>query len=175
MTKIIGVIGAGLMGNGIAHVASLAGYTVKLVDINPDQLKRARETIAANLSRQAKRGKIGDKAVKDALARIEFGADYGLLADCDVVIEAATENERVKTELYKAIAPHLKKDAIIASNTSSIPITRGAGLPARRNCSRMYCLSKSLTVPQSRCNSSATSLTVLVRHRRPTKYANRLV
>ena len=124
MIRSIGVIGAGQMGNGIAHVAALAGFDIKLVDNNPKQLAKARDTIAANMGRQAKRGKVTEKAVTEALARIQTGADYALVKDCDVVIEAATEDASVKGEIYKAVCATLKKDAILATNTSSIPITR---------------------------------------------------
>jgi 3-hydroxybutyryl-CoA dehydrogenase len=124
MIRSIGVIGAGQMGNGIAHVAALAGFDVKLVDSNPKQLAKARETIAGNMSRQAKRGIVTEAATKEALARIETGANYALVKDCDVVIEAATEDAAVKGEIYKSVCATLKKDAILATNTSSIPITR---------------------------------------------------
>ncbi|MSO71313.1 MAG: 3-hydroxybutyryl-CoA dehydrogenase [Alphaproteobacteria bacterium] len=124
MIRSIGVIGAGQMGNGIAHVAALAGFDVKLVDSNAKQLAKSRDTIAGNMSRQAKRGKVTEKATADAMARIQTGADYALVKDCDVVIEAATESEAVKGEIYKSVCATLKKDAILATNTSSIPITR---------------------------------------------------
>jgi 3-hydroxybutyryl-CoA dehydrogenase len=122
--KTIGVIGAGQMGNGIAHVAALAGCEVRLVDIDPAQIAKAKETIAENLGRQLRREKISQKDRDAALARIRTGTDMALLGDCDFVIEAATENEEIKREILKKICPLLRADAIIASNTSSISITR---------------------------------------------------
>jgi 3-hydroxybutyryl-CoA dehydrogenase len=129
--KTIGVIGAGQMGNGIAHVAALAGCEVRLVDIDPAQIAKAKETIAENLGRQLRREKISQKDRDAALARITTGTDMALLGDCDFVIEAATENEEIKREILKKICPLLRADAIIASNTSSISITRLAAATDR--------------------------------------------
>jgi 3-hydroxybutyryl-CoA dehydrogenase len=129
--KTIGVIGAGQMGNGIAHVAALAGCEVRLVDIDPAQIAKAKETIAENLGRQLRREKISQKDRDAALARIRTGTDMALLGDCDFVIEAATENEEIKREILKKICPLLRADAIIASNTSSISITRLAAATDR--------------------------------------------
>ena len=120
----LGVIGAGLMGNGIAHVAALAGIPVALVDVNPAALEKALGTITKNLERQTTRGNIPDGAKEAALGRIATGTDYALFADCDLVIEAATENEAIKRKIFEALIPNLRADAMIASNTSSIPITR---------------------------------------------------
>jgi 3-hydroxybutyryl-CoA dehydrogenase len=120
----LGVIGAGLMGNGIAHVAALAGIPVALVDVNPAALQKALGTITKNLERQTTRGNIPDGAKEVALARITTGTDYALFADCDLVIEAATENEEIKKKIFASLCPTLKPAAMIASNTSSIPITR---------------------------------------------------
>jgi 3-hydroxybutyryl-CoA dehydrogenase len=131
MVHKIGVIGAGQMGNGIAHVAALAGYEVKLVDIDPKRLEQALDLIHQNMGRQIKRGLISEADRKAALARIETGTDYGLFEDCDVVIEAATENEAVKREILKELCPRLKPEAIIATNTSSISITRLAAATDR--------------------------------------------
>ncbi|MDZ4735539.1 MAG: 3-hydroxybutyryl-CoA dehydrogenase [Rhodospirillaceae bacterium] len=122
--KTVGIIGAGQMGNGIAHVAALAGCDVRLVDIDPAQIAKAKDTIAENLGRQLRREKISQKDRDAALARITTGTDMSLLGDCDFVIEAATENEAVKREILKTICPLLRADTIIASNTSSISITR---------------------------------------------------
>ena len=122
--KKIGIIGAGQMGNGIAHVASLAGYDVVLMDISADALKAARETVEGNMVRQINRGLIKDSDMAPALKRIKTGESYDLFKDCDVVIEAASENEEVKREILKALCPKLRADALIASNTSSISITR---------------------------------------------------
>jgi 3-hydroxybutyryl-CoA dehydrogenase len=124
MVQTIGVIGAGQMGNGIAHVCALAGYSVKLVDIDPKRLDDALSQIHQNMGRQIKRGLITEGERTAGLARIETGKDYALFRDCDVVVEAATENEDVKREILKQLCPNLKPDAIVASNTSSISITR---------------------------------------------------
>ncbi len=124
MIKSIGIIGAGQMGNGIAHVCALKGLEVKLVDVSEAQLAKATETIEANLARQVRRGTVGEDERTAALGRIATGTDLDMLSDCDVVVEAASENEAVKTEIYKAVCPVLKPDAILASNTSSISITR---------------------------------------------------
>ncbi len=120
----IGVIGAGQMGGGIAHVCALAGFDVAVTDINEETLQRGREAIEHNLSRQAARGTISEEARAAALARIRMGLDYSLFADCDMVIEAATEKEEVKREIFKKLTPALRPDALIATNTSSISITR---------------------------------------------------
>ena len=131
MIRKIGVIGAGQMGHGIAHVCALAGYDVKLADVNAAQLVAAMGYIDQNMARQVKRGVVTDADRKAALARIATGTDYGMFADCDVVIEAATENEAVKRDILKKLCPTLKPDAIIASNTSSISITRLAAATDR--------------------------------------------
>ncbi|RYJ02686.1 MAG: 3-hydroxybutyryl-CoA dehydrogenase [Acetobacteraceae bacterium] len=122
--KTLGVIGAGLMGNGIAHVAALSGVPVVLVDVNPAALEKALATIGKNLDRQASKGGIPAGAKEAALARITTGTDFSGFADCDLVIEAATENEEIKKKIFASLCPVLKPDAILASNTSSIPITR---------------------------------------------------
>ena len=131
MIKTIGVIGSGQMGSGIAHVCALTGFDVRLVDIDAAQLARATETIGAKLSRQAARGKIAEGDAAAALERIETGTDNALFGDCDLVVEAATENEQVKVDLLSKLCPALKPDALIASNTSSISITRLAAATDR--------------------------------------------
>jgi len=131
MIRTIGVIGAGQMGNGIAHVAALNGYNVKLVDVDVYQVDKAKETIDQNMGRQVKRGVIADADRKAALARITAGQDYHLFNDCDLVIEAAVENEEVKRDILKKLCPMLKPEAMIASNTSSISITRLAAATDR--------------------------------------------
>jgi 3-hydroxybutyryl-CoA dehydrogenase len=123
-TDKVGVIGAGQMGNGIAHVCSLAKIQVTLVDVNEAQLKKALETIDRNMSRQVKRGLITEADHQDALKRINVGQKFDLFKDSDFVIEAATEKEEVKKEIMKTLCPVLRPDAMIASNTSSISITR---------------------------------------------------
>jgi 3-hydroxybutyryl-CoA dehydrogenase len=119
------------MGNGIAHVAALAGMDVRILDINEEVLKQALETIDHNMQRQVRRGMIQDPERKAALKRIKTGTDYAQLKDCDIVVEAASENEQVKREILKKLCPVLKADAIIASNTSSISITRLAAVTDR--------------------------------------------
>lgn len=123
MIQKIGVIGAGQMGNGIAHVAALAGYDVKLVDISRDQLEKAVKTIEGNLSRQAKKGKISDEDMKGALGRITTDTTMDF-SESDLVIEAATEDEAVKRDIYAKVCPTLKPEAILCTNTSSISVTR---------------------------------------------------
>jgi 3-hydroxybutyryl-CoA dehydrogenase len=120
----VGIVGAGQMGNGIAHVSALAGLPVTMVDINPAALDRAVTTIARNMERQLGRKLITEEQRDAALARITTGTDYALFADVDFVVEAATEKEAVKVEVFKALCPHLKPSAMVASNTSSISITR---------------------------------------------------
>jgi len=120
----IGVIGAGQMGGGIAHVCALAGLDVVVTDISEEALQRGRQAIEHNLSRQVARGTIREEDKNAALARIHAGLDYAAFGDCDMVIEAATEKEEVKREIFKKLTPALKPDALIATNTSSISITR---------------------------------------------------
>jgi len=120
----VGVIGAGQMGNGIAHVCALAGMKVSLLDVDPEQLNRALEVIDTNMGRQVRRGLISDDERAAAIERIETGTDYSMFKDADIVIEAATENEAIKREILKALCPVLGAEAIIATNTSSISVTR---------------------------------------------------
>ncbi len=122
--KTVGVVGAGQMGNGIAHVSALSGLNVRLLDVNDERLKSGVESIKKNLGRQAERGKISGDDMAQALKRIKTSIDYRQFADCDLVIEAATENEQIKREIFKLLIPHLKPEAIICTNTSSISITR---------------------------------------------------
>ncbi len=120
----IGVVGAGQMGNGIAHVCALAGHEVMLEDVNREALDKARKTIEKNLHRQVGKGLIKDKEAEAALARIKTVASLEDLKNCDLVIEAATENEQIKRKIFQDLCKTLKKDAMIATNTSSISITR---------------------------------------------------
>jgi 3-hydroxybutyryl-CoA dehydrogenase len=124
MIQKIGVVGAGQMGNGIAHVCATNGFEVRLLDANPDSLAKALATIAGNMDRQIKKGAMTQEAKDAAIARIATGTDFAIFSDSDLVIEAATENEAVKREIFKKLCPHLKKSALVASNTSSISITR---------------------------------------------------
>lgn len=122
----VGVIGAGQMGNGIAHVFALAGYDVLLTDVSEEALKKALATVAKNLDRQVKGGKITE-ADKDAtLGRIRTTMTLTDLGPSDLIIEAATEKEAVKNAIFAELLPHLKPETILTSNTSSISITRMA-------------------------------------------------
>jgi len=120
----VGVVGAGQMGNGIAHVCALAGLAVTLTDLRAEAIEKAMATMRGNMDRQIKRNLIKPEDKDAALARIATATDLAALGDCDFVIEAATENEEVKRSIYKALCPHLKPSAMVASNTSSISITR---------------------------------------------------
>jgi 3-hydroxybutyryl-CoA dehydrogenase len=124
MIEKVGVIGAGAMGNGIAHVCSLAHLDVNLVDISEPQLDKALDTIKGNMGRQIRRQLITEGDRDAALKRIKTSTQYDDLKDCDIVIEAATEKEEIKKEIMKKVSPMLKPSALIASNTSSISITR---------------------------------------------------
>ncbi len=122
--KSVGVIGAGQMGNGIAHVLALADYDVLLNDVNQDALDSAMATIEGNMARQASRGKISDEAMRAALDRIQTTLDLPALGRTDLVIEAATEREAIKQAIFEDLQPHLLPHTILTSNTSSISITR---------------------------------------------------
>ncbi|KRE09809.1 3-hydroxybutyryl-CoA dehydrogenase [Bosea sp. Root381] len=129
--RTIGIIGAGQMGNGIAHVAAVAGFDVRLHDLAEDRIKAALATIDGNMARQVAKGAIGDEVRRDAMAKITPAPSLSGLADCDLVIEAATENEEIKRKIFNAACEHIKPDAILASNTSSISITRLAAATDR--------------------------------------------
>jgi 3-hydroxybutyryl-CoA dehydrogenase len=120
----IGVIGAGQMGSGIAHVSSLAGFEVKLNDLSSDRIKAGIATINGNMARQVSRKRISEEERQAALERITPAETLDALGDCDLVIEAATEKEDVKRTIFATVCPLLKPEAIIGSNTSSISITR---------------------------------------------------
>ncbi len=120
----VGVIGAGQMGNGIAHVFALAGYDVLLTDISAEALDKALATISRNLDRQVSRGKISAEDKAAAMARIRTTMDIAEIGPCDLIIEAATEREDVKNKIFASLAPHLGPQTILTSNTSSISITR---------------------------------------------------
>jgi 3-hydroxybutyryl-CoA dehydrogenase len=122
--RTIGVIGAGQMGGGIAHVAAVSGFDVRLVDVSPEQLAGALQRMAALLDRQISKGQSTEDAKAEAMARIRTGTDNELFGECELVIEAATENEKVKHQIFEKLIPSLRPDALIASNTSSISITR---------------------------------------------------
>ena len=122
--KKIGVIGAGQMGNGIAHVCAIAGYDVKLNDISEDRIKAGLATINGNMQRQVSKALISEGDRQTALARIVPAAAFKDLADCDLVIESASEKEEVKKKIFIELSALMPKDALLASNTSSISITR---------------------------------------------------
>ena len=133
MTELIriGVVGAGQMGRGISHVCALAGLDVVLADVSPEVLARSLETIDANLGRQVARGRIKEDEKAAALKHIRTTTDFAAFGDRDMVIEAATEKEEVKREVYKQLVPKLKPETLIATNTSSISITRLASATDR--------------------------------------------
>jgi 3-hydroxybutyryl-CoA dehydrogenase len=127
----VGVIGAGQMGNGIAHVCALAGLPVVLLDANAEALPRTMAAMAKALDRQVGKGSITVEAKDQALARIQTTTDYAEFAACDFVIEAATEREEIKHAIFKTLTPHLAAGAMLATNTSSISITRLAAATDR--------------------------------------------
>ena len=120
----VGVIGAGQMGNGIAHVFALAGYDVLMNDISPEAMEKALSTIDKNLDRQVTRGKISAEDKAAAMARITTTTRVEDIARTDLVIEAATEREDIKNKIFESVVPHLRPETILTSNTSSISITR---------------------------------------------------
>lgn len=122
--KKIGIIGAGQMGNGIAHVIAVSGYQVALNDIKKDAVDRAFEVMSKNMGRQVAKGIITEDDRKASLERIKYAPDFKALGDCDLVIEAATEDEALKRRIFNDLCQHLKPEAMVASNTSSISITR---------------------------------------------------
>ena len=122
--ETVGIIGAGQMGGGIAHVTALAGYNVLLFDIAPANIEKGIATISGNMARQVASGKLDDAVRQAALARISGANEMAGLAEADLVIEAATEDETVKRKIYAQLCPQLNPEAILATNTSSISITR---------------------------------------------------
>ena len=127
----IGVVGAGQMGNGIAHVCALSGYDVTLNDISADALEEALETIRTNLDRQVSKELISAEEVEPALARIQTGTDIGKFSDIDLVIEAATENRDLKEKIFRGLCEVIPEHAFLATNTSSISVTRLASVTDR--------------------------------------------
>ena len=122
--QTVGVIGAGQMGNGVAHVLSQSGYSVLLNDVNQDVLDRAVERVRKNMDRQLRSGKISQDEINSAMGRIKTTLDLTELGTSDLIIEAATEDESVKQKIFDSVLPHLKPETILTSNTSSISITR---------------------------------------------------
>ncbi len=129
--RSVGIIGAGQMGSGIAHVCALAEIDVRMSDISEDALAHGKATIEHNLDRQVQREKISEADKAAALGRIETVKGLEAMGECDLVIEAASENEQVKREIFKQLCPLLKPETLIASNTSSISITRLASTTDR--------------------------------------------
>ena len=127
----IGIIGAGTMGNGIAHVSALSGFNTFLLDVNEEFLKRGLETIKGNFQRQVKKDKISQIEMETAIRKIKSTTDYSNLSVCDVVIEAATENQSVKEKIFTSMDSVCKEDSILATNTSSISITAIAEVTSR--------------------------------------------
>ena len=126
-----GIIGVGTMGNGIAHMSALSGFNTFILDLNEDFLKRGLETIESNLQRQVKKEKINQSEMDSALGKIKSITDYDDLSVCDVIIEAATENQSVKEKIFTSMDSVCKTDAILATNTSSISITAIAEVTSR--------------------------------------------
>jgi 3-hydroxybutyryl-CoA dehydrogenase len=127
----VGIVGAGQMGNGIAHVCALAGIPAVLNDVSPARLKEALATINGNMARQVSRKRITEEDKTAALKRISTADSFDGLADCDLVIEAATEKEELKRKIFSELCPSLRPETIVASNTSSISITRLAAVTDR--------------------------------------------
>jgi 3-hydroxybutyryl-CoA dehydrogenase len=122
--RTIGVIGAGQMGSGIAHVCALAGYQVLINDVAPEKIAAGLKLIERNLSRQVSRGIVGEEDMDAALGRISGAESLAAIGSADLAIEAATENEEIKKQIFRALQPHLASGTLLASNTSSISITR---------------------------------------------------
>lgn len=129
--QTVGVIGGGQMGSGIAQVCATNGLKTILVDINPKQIETAKTGISGSLEKLASKNVITAEQKNTAIANIVYGSDLNLLKDCDLVIEAIIENERIKTELFQSLDKITKSSCILASNTSSIPITRLAAATSR--------------------------------------------
>ncbi|MFL5202281.1 MAG: 3-hydroxyacyl-CoA dehydrogenase NAD-binding domain-containing protein, partial [Microvirga sp.] len=129
--KTVGVVGSGQMGSGIAHVCSLAGFNVRLNDLSEDRINAGLATINGNMARQVSKGAISDADRQAALERIKPARTYDDRSACDLVIEAATENEEVKRKIFTNLSPSLRPDALLATNTSSISITRLAAATDR--------------------------------------------
>ncbi len=127
----VGVIGAGQMGAGIAEVTALAGMRVRLNDLGADQLTRAVDGIEKHLSRQVSRGRISEDDKSAALGRVSTATELDSLSDCDVVIEAAIEDESIKRDLFQRLCPLVKAETLFCTNTSSISVTRLASVTDR--------------------------------------------
>ena len=129
----IGVIGAGTMGNGIAHVSALSGFDTVLVDVKDEFVQRGFDTIQKNMDRQVKKEKISQSELEASMNRITLSTDYNQLSACDLIIEAATENKDIKLNIFKELDNICKSETILASNTSSISINKIASVTQRPN------------------------------------------
>ncbi len=129
--KVVGVIGAGQMGSGIAHVCALNGYQVLLNDVSVEQIDKGLDAVRKGLERQVAKGQITQGDMDAVVGRVKAAPDFKALEGADIVIEAATENEGVKKDIFRAVCAHLKPEALLASNTSSISITRLAAATDR--------------------------------------------
>ena len=129
--RTVGVIGAGQMGAGIVHVCAVAGYDVLLHDVSDERIAAGLETLKRNLARQVGKAIIDQATMDAALSRVSAAPDIAAIGQADIAIEAATENEAVKKDIFRALDPHLKPDTLLASNTSSISITRLASVTGR--------------------------------------------
>ncbi len=131
MIKKVGVIGSGQMGNGIAHIAAIAGYDVVLCDISMERAEAGLEVIKGNLARMVTKDKISEGDAIAALDRITLGDNLSVMSDVDIAIEAAAEKESLKVSIFEELCKHIKDSTIVASNTSSISITRLAAATDR--------------------------------------------
>jgi 3-hydroxybutyryl-CoA dehydrogenase len=129
--KTVGVIGAGQMGSGIAHVCALGGYDVLLNDVSQAQIDKGLDAVRRYLERQVSKAQMTQAEMDGVLAKVKSAPTYADMADCDIVIEAATENEAIKKDIFRGVCEHLKPEALLASNTSSISITRLASVTDR--------------------------------------------
>lgn len=129
--KQVGIIGAGQMGSGIAHVVALGKYDVLINDVRKEQVDKALALIEKNMGRQVAKGIVKEADMKTALSRIKFAPSLDAFADCDMVIEAATEDEAIKRKIFQELCPKLKPSALLATNTSSLSITRLASTTDR--------------------------------------------
>src|SRR4051812_4498512 len=127
----VGVIGAGQMGNGIAHVCAIAGYDVALYDLSQERIDAGLATINGNFARQVRSGKLSEEDRDAGLRRINPAASFDKLGDCDLIVESAVENEQVKRDIFVRLCPHIAEHTILGSNTSSISITRLAAATDR--------------------------------------------
>ena len=129
--RTVGVIGAGQMGSGIAHVCALAGYDVLINDVAPDRIEASLKLIGRNMTRQVSRGIVSEADMEAAMGRLRAAPDLAAIGRTDLAIEAATENEEIKKQIFRALQPHLGAETLLASNTSSISITRLASATDR--------------------------------------------